>query len=48
MLAVGKGEFRAVWPSCQWSSHDGTEDELFEMFRQHGNPGSVEVIATTK
>lgn len=25
-----------VWKGCQWSSEDGTDDELREMYKHHG------------
>lgn len=39
-----KLELRCNWGSCQWSSTDGTNSDLFEMFKNHGTPGSVEIV----
>jgi hypothetical protein len=41
MLQNGKAGARVIWPSAQWDSCDGTEIELFEMFRSHGSPAEI-------
>ena len=44
ILQHGKDvKYRVIWKSCQWDSIDGTEEELFEMFRHHGTPGEVSI-----
>ena len=35
---------RALWTCAQWDSRDGTERELYEMFRLHGTPGAIEFV----
>jgi hypothetical protein len=42
MLASKTIAYRATWSQCQWDSEDGTEDQLFELFRDYGCPASIE------
>ena len=38
-------ELRVVWKICQWSSDNGTDKELFDMYRQQGSPGEISIVA---
>jgi len=40
--------FRVVWKSAQWDSQDGTDEELWEMFKAHGSDATVEIGSTVQ
>ena len=42
----GHIEALALWKQPQWSSEDGTEEELIELFQIHGAPAEIAFIKT--
>jgi hypothetical protein len=36
-------ELFVSWSSAQWSSIDGTDEELFDMYKQHGYPTEITI-----